>query len=95
MLQLLFYMVYYINILFSSEFKCRFCCALATYFCGGAAHFCTPCHDVAGEKVNFGDWSTKWEGVVECPGYEKCPLGIPHAMNGEEACLGCAMCRAQ
>jgi hypothetical protein len=27
------------------EWKCRFCCSLATYFCGGKARFCTPCHD--------------------------------------------------
>jgi hypothetical protein len=78
-----------------SEFKCRFCCALATFFCGGKAHFCTPCHDIAGQKVDFSEWATKWEGVVECPGFENCPLGVPHGMNGEEFSLGCAMCRAE
>ena len=77
------------------HYKCRFCCALATYFCGGKAHFCTPCHDKAGEKVDFSDWSTKWEGVIDCPGFENCPLGQPHPMNGEEACLGCSMCHAE
>merc|ERR1712137_772715 len=60
------------------EYKCRFCCALATFFCGGKAHFCTPCHDIAGEKVDFADWATKWEGVTECPGFDKCPLGVIH-----------------
>jgi hypothetical protein len=78
-----------------SEFKCRFCCALATFFCGGKAHFCTPCHDIAGQKVDFSEWATKWEGVIECPGFEKCPLGVPHGMNGEEYSLGCSMCRAE
>jgi len=29
-------------------FKCRFCCSLATYFCGGTTHYCTACHNDAG-----------------------------------------------
>ncbi|MCP9259804.1 MYCB2 [Dirofilaria immitis] len=27
------------------EFKCRFCCSVAVYFCFGTTHFCTACHD--------------------------------------------------
>ena len=77
------------------SFKCRFCCSPSTFFCGGAAHFCTACHDVAGERVNFNDWSTKWEGVVPCPGPEACPFNAIHAPNGEEAYLGCIMCDAR
>ena len=34
-----------------SEYKCRFCCTLATFFCGNKAHFCTPCHDKAAQLV--------------------------------------------
>lgn len=26
------------------EFKCRFCCSVATWFCWGSTHFCDPCH---------------------------------------------------
>eukprot|EP00457_Paulinella_chromatophora_P005292 gb/GEZN01005308.1/.p1 GENE.gb/GEZN01005308.1/~~gb/GEZN01005308.1/.p1 ORF type:complete len:377 (-),score=62.74 gb/GEZN01005308.1/:691-1701(-) len=26
------------------EFKCRFCCSVATWFCFGTTHFCTVCH---------------------------------------------------
>lgn len=73
-------------------FKCRFCCSPSTFFCGGKAHFCTPCHDIAGQKVDFSDWSTLWSGVLACPGPEQCPLEGLHPPNGEEACLGCAMC---
>eukprot|EP01096_Ripella_sp_DP13-Kostka_P006733 TRINITY_DN2430_c0_g1_i1.p1 TRINITY_DN2430_c0_g1~~TRINITY_DN2430_c0_g1_i1.p1 ORF type:complete len:685 (+),score=256.80 TRINITY_DN2430_c0_g1_i1:184-2238(+) len=79
------------------EFKCRFCCAIATYFCGGACHYCTPCHDKASTLTNFSDWSTKWDcGIIkECEGPHSCPLAIHHAKNGEEFSLGCAMCRAE
>ena len=30
------------------EFKCRFCCSIATFFCFGHTHFCEKCH----QKVN-------------------------------------------
>jgi hypothetical protein len=26
------------------EFKCRYCCSLALWFCFGTTHFCEPCH---------------------------------------------------
>jgi E3 ubiquitin-protein ligase MYCBP2 len=26
------------------EFKCRFCCSIAQWFCWGTTHFCDPCH---------------------------------------------------
>ena len=26
------------------EFKCRFCCSIATFFCFGHTHFCEKCH---------------------------------------------------
>ena len=28
------------------EFKCRFCCQVAQWFCGGNTHYCDPCHRV-------------------------------------------------
>ena len=34
-------------------FKCRFCCAVATYFCGGMCHYCDPCHDKAGDLTDL------------------------------------------
>ena len=27
------------------EYKCRYCCSVAVFFCFGTTHFCTPCHD--------------------------------------------------
>ena len=26
------------------EFKCKFCCNIAAWFCWGTTHFCEPCH---------------------------------------------------
>ena len=26
------------------EFKCKFCCSVAQWFCWGNTHFCEPCH---------------------------------------------------
>lgn len=27
------------------EYKCRYCCSVAVFFCFGTTHFCNPCHD--------------------------------------------------
>ena len=27
------------------EYKCRYCCSVAVFFCFGSTHFCNPCHD--------------------------------------------------
>lgn len=27
------------------EYKCRFCCSVAMFFCLGDTHFCTGCHE--------------------------------------------------
>jgi hypothetical protein len=34
-------------------FKCRFCCSIATYFCGGLCHYCDICHAKAGELTEL------------------------------------------
>ena len=26
------------------EYKCKFCCSFALWFCFGTTHFCDPCH---------------------------------------------------
>lgn len=28
------------------DFKCRFCCNIATFKCWGTTSFCTPCHEM-------------------------------------------------
>ena len=27
------------------EYKCRYCCKVAIFFCWGNTHFCEPCHN--------------------------------------------------
>ena len=37
------------------EFKCKFCCSVAQWFCWGSTHFCDNCHT----RQNNGDYLTK------------------------------------
>jgi E3 ubiquitin-protein ligase MYCBP2 len=73
------------------EFKCKFCCSIAQWFCWGNTHFCEPCHkkQVDGDYVSR---KTKAE-LPKCPGAAGCPLKVKHPDNGEEFALGCALCR--
>ncbi|KAL3146116.1 hypothetical protein ABBQ38_015464 [Trebouxia sp. C0009 RCD-2024] len=69
------------------EWKCRYCCGIASFFCFGTTHMCTACHE---------EWQLK-------PGCKKasrhlcspvtCPLHVLHPDHGLEHCLGCAICR--
>ena len=72
------------------EYKCRYCCDVAVWFCFGTTHFCDACH-------------TKW--VTASPDWETdppmktctrktCPLRVEHPEHGQEFCLGCAVCRS-
>ena len=90
------------------EFKCRYCCTIAVWFCFGTTHFCEPCHNNNGRLT-----SAKKEDLVPCPCKPKsgdryampeklpdidgkpqeCPLGLKHPPHGEEYCLGCGLCR--
>jgi len=77
------------------EFKCRFCCSVAIWFCFGTTHFCDPCHDANGECT-----SRKKEDMPQCPVGPvfkqlegECPLKIKHPPTGEEFALGCGVCR--
>jgi len=72
-------------------YKCKFCCAVATYFCWGNTHFCVDCHK---RQENHDFMTTKAKkDLMQCPGPEKCPLGIEHPPNGEEFSIGCSLCR--
>lgn len=69
------------------DFKCKFCCSIALWFCWGTTHFCDPCHRVAGNNV-----------IAKCKGKGACDLGAhleDHPPNGEEYALGCNVCRSQ
>jgi len=79
-----------------TEFKCRFCCSVAVWFCFGTTHFCDPCHSDHGRVTSMdkadmpqcpvGPRCTKLAGT-------ECPLGLPHPPTGTEFALGCAICR--
>ncbi|XP_018570490.1 E3 ubiquitin-protein ligase MYCBP2-like [Anoplophora glabripennis] len=78
------------------EYKCRYCCSVAIFFCFGTTHFCNLCHDDFQRVTNL----HKSELPV-CPagpramqleGYE-CPLLMKHPPTGEEFALGCGVCR--
>jgi len=66
------------------EWKCKFCCKTANWFCWGTTHFCEDCHKIAGTI------STKPRNQLPA-----CSCGIPHPQNGEEYCLGCSMCKLE
>ncbi|CAD8152124.1 unnamed protein product [Paramecium octaurelia] len=75
------------------EFKCKFCCQIAVWFCWGTTHFCEDCH----KRQCNGDYVSKIpkEKLPKCPGKDKCPIKMEHKPNGEEQALGCAICRNQ
>ncbi|CAD8083971.1 unnamed protein product [Paramecium primaurelia] len=75
------------------EFKCKFCCQIAVWFCWGTTHFCEDCH----KRQCNGDYVSKIpkEKLPKCPGKDKCPIKMDHKANGEEQALGCAICRNQ
>jgi len=73
------------------EFKCKFCCAIAQWFCWGSTHFCDSCRT----KQNKGDYVSKKKKneLPVCLGADKCPLAVKHPANGDEFALGCSICR--
>jgi len=74
-------------------YKCRFCCATASYFCFGHTHFCENCHARAWELLQGSNPEYMIASVAQCNGKESCPLKIDHPPNGEEFAMGCALCK--
>ena len=78
------------------EYKCRYCCSIATYFCFGTTHFCSPCHDDVGRVTGIPK-----DELPSCPvgprampqDGDECPLRAKHPPTGEEFALGCGICR--
>ncbi|GFY47108.1 hypothetical protein TNIN_284731 [Trichonephila inaurata madagascariensis] len=78
------------------EYKCRYCCSVAVFFCFGTTHFCNACHDDFQRVTNI----PKAE-LPHCPAGpkakqlegEECPLHVKHPSTGEEFALGCGVCR--
>nr|AOV18880.1 myc binding protein 2 [Lymnaea stagnalis] len=78
------------------EYKCRYCCSVAVFFCFGTTHFCNPCHEefqrvTAIPKKDLPHCPAGPKGVQQEG--EECPLHIIHPPTGEEFALGCGVCR--
>lgn len=74
------------------EYKCRYCCSVAVYFCFGTTHFCAKCHDdfqhitmIRPVNCPAGPRAVQLEG--------ECPLHVQHPPTGQEFALGCGICR--
>lgn len=73
------------------EFKCKFCCTIAQWFCFGTTHFCEPCHAAYIQGNRMTDKAR--HELPLCKGLEGgCPLKTPHPPNGDEYALGCGLC---
>lgn len=66
-----------------TEYKCRFCCNTAAWFCFGTTHFCEPCHKKAAEVQKIPK-----EKLPPC----RCQVEKAHPV-GEEFLFGCSLCR--
>ena len=64
------------------EFKWKFCCKIAQWFCWGSTHFCDDWHT----KQNNGDYVTKKKlsDLPQCKGKKSWPLKVDHPQNGKE-----------
>eukprot|EP00762_Andalucia_godoyi_P006013 ANDGO_00116.mRNA.1 E3 ubiquitin-protein ligase highwire len=73
------------------EYKCRYCCNIANWYCWGNTHFCDSCHT----RQDRGDYVTKYniKDLPRCPGPRLCPTQMKHPPAGQEFLLGCAICR--
>ncbi|EDQ87112.1 uncharacterized protein MONBRDRAFT_33522 [Monosiga brevicollis MX1] len=78
------------------EYKCRYCCSVAVFFCFGTTHFCNTCHDDYRRCTECPK-----EDLPHCPcgpvltqlEGDECPLHVKHPPTGEEFALGCGVCR--
>ena len=72
------------------EYKCKFCCKIASWFCWGNTHFCDDCHR---RQCNH-DYVSKYprDKLPKCNKLT-CEVGGNHPPNGEEFALGCSLCR--
>lgn len=55
------------------EYKCRYCCSVAVYFCFGTTHFCNACHEDFQKVIYL--------SPAELP---SCPAGIRNSIESED-----------
>ena len=80
------------------DYKCRFCCEVAVFFCFGGTPFCQGCHN----KLERGELDLEQDPrEAKCTKKDKtgrCHLGIEdHAAAAEQpiVALGCGLCRSK
>lgn len=74
------------------EYKCKFCCSIAVFFCFGTTHFCDTCHDDFQRLTNIPKIK-----LPKCPAGPKasqlmgdeCPLHIVHPPSEFSDSFGC------
>ena len=75
------------------QWKCKFCCSPAIWFCRGDTHFCDPCHRIPSQR-----WEEEKKkdasALPACPGADACCVNGNHPPAFSEHCLGCTMCKA-
>ncbi|CAG0891685.1 unnamed protein product [Cyprideis torosa] len=79
------------------EYKCRYCCSVAIFFCFGTTHFCAGCHSVFQKLTkipqNLLPQCPVGSGCVKLTNVSACPLATEHPPTGIEFSLGCGICR--
>jgi len=72
------------------EFKCRFCCSVATFFCFGTTHFCSACHANSLELTSMAK-----ANLVQCPCRSKGLSGLPEPITSPPQLKGQAQSQNQ
>ena len=72
------------------EYKCKFCCKYASWFCWGTTHICDDCYRL---QNNIHDLNKFPKDRLSKCDKDKCEVGGNHPPNGEEFALGCSICR--
>lgn len=60
------------------EYKCRYCCSVAVFFCFGTTHFCNACHDDFQRVTNI----PRLE-LPSCPAGMLIMISSPHCLQFE------------
>lgn len=65
-----------------AQFKCKYCCSVAVWFCFGSTHYCDKCHGMLHPTH-----------ITNCMGGVDCPLKVDfHPRAPDDFFIGCQMC---